>query len=68
MIAEAWCPDVFRGVPVGIEIHRVVASGITPVLDIGIAGRRGGQIGAGSYRAPLEPFTVAVDAYARRYS
>jgi hypothetical protein len=58
----------FRGVPVGIEIHRVVASGITPVLDIGIAGRNGGQIGAGSFRAPLEPFVAAVDAYGRRYS
>jgi uncharacterized protein DUF1116 len=57
----------FRGVPVGIEIHRVIETGITPVLDIGIAGRDGGQIGAGSFRAPLEPFAAAVEAYARRY-
>src|SRR5205823_5736912 len=27
----------FRGVPVGIDVHRVAATGITPVLDIGIA-------------------------------
>ncbi len=58
----------FRGVPVGIEIHRVATTRITPVLDIGIAGKQGGQIGAGSYRAPLEPFLAAIDAYARRYS
>jgi Protein of unknown function (DUF1116) len=58
----------FRGVPVGIEIHRVTSTGTTPVLDIGIAGRHGGQIGAGSYRAPVEPFAAAVDAYDRRYS
>jgi len=58
----------FRGVPVGIDIHRVAATGIRPVLDIGIAGKQGGQIGAGSYRAPLEPFAAAVEAYARRYS
>ncbi len=58
----------FRGTPVGIDIHRVVSTGITPVLDIGIAGRMGGQIGAGSFRAPLEPFTAAVDAYTRRYA
>ena len=58
----------FRGVPIGIDIHRVVATGITPVLDIGIAGKMGGQIGAGSYRAPLECFHAAVKEYARRYS
>ena len=57
----------FRGVPTGIEIHRVVATGIAPVLDIGIAGKMGGQIGAGSYRAPIECFAVAVEEYARRY-
>jgi hypothetical protein len=58
----------FRGVPTGIEIHRVVTTGITPVLDIGVAGKMGGQIGAGSYRAPVECFTAAVEEYARRYS
>ncbi len=57
----------FRGVPVGIEIHRVVATGIVPVMDIGVAGRGGGQIGAGVLRAPIGCFTAAVDAYARRY-
>ncbi len=57
----------FRGVPTGIEIHRVVTTGITPVLDIGVAGKMGGQIGAGSYRAPVECFTAAVEEYARRY-
>jgi len=57
----------FRGVPSGIEIHRVVATGITPVLDIGVAGRMGGQIGAGSFKAPLACFEAAVAAYDRRY-
>jgi uncharacterized protein DUF1116 len=57
----------FRGVPSGIEIHHVVATRITPVLDIGVAGRMGGQIGAGSFKAPLECFEAAVAAYDRRY-
>jgi hypothetical protein len=57
----------FRGVPVGIDVHRVVATGITPLLDIGVAGKQGGQIGAGSYRAPLEPFAAAAETYARIY-
>ena len=58
----------FRGVPIGIEIHRVAETRLTPLLDIGVAGKAGGQIGAGSYRAPIEPFLAAIDAYARRYS
>ncbi|MDQ6878821.1 MAG: DUF1116 domain-containing protein [Candidatus Dormibacteraeota bacterium] len=57
----------FRGVPIGIDIHRVVETGITPILDIGIAGKAGGQIGAGSFRAPLECFQLAVAAYADAY-
>ncbi len=56
----------FRGTPVGIEIHRVVSTGIAPAMDIGVAGRKGGQIGAGILRAPIECFTAAVEAYARR--
>ncbi len=49
----------YRGTPVGIDAHRVVETGTTPVMDVGIAGRAGGQIGAGSFRAPLEPFRAA---------
>jgi hypothetical protein len=57
----------FRGTPTGIDVHRVVATGITPAMDIGVAGRQGGQIGAGVLRAPLACFTSAVEAYAARY-
>jgi hypothetical protein len=57
----------FRGVPLGIDIHRVVATGITPILDIGVAGRNGGQIGAGSFKAPKECFERAVEAYSATY-
>lgn len=56
----------YRGTPTGIDVHRVVGSRITPVMDVGIAGRAGGQIGAGSFRAPLKPFVDAQDALARR--
>jgi len=57
----------FRGVPSGIDIHRVVATGTTPIMDIGVAGKSGGQIGAGSFRAPIECFRDAVAAYAETY-
>lgn len=57
----------FRGTPTGIEIHKVVETGIAPVMDIGVAGTQGGQIGAGVLRAPVACFELAVDAYATRY-
>jgi hypothetical protein len=57
----------FRGVPTGIDIHLVVETGIPPAMNIGVAGRGGGQIGAGVLRAPLACFRAAVEAYATRY-
>jgi hypothetical protein len=57
----------FRGVPTGIDVHRVVATGIAPAMDIGVAGHGGGQIGAGILRAPLACFEAAVQEYERRY-
>src|SRR5438093_633293 len=57
----------FRGVPVAIDVHRVAATGVTPIMDIGVAGRNGGQIGAGSFRAPIECFQAAAEAHAERY-
>lgn len=57
----------FRGTPVGIDIHRVVATGITPVMDVGVPGRGGGQIGAGVLRAPRACFEAAAAAYRERY-
>src|SRR6266516_3111976 len=40
----------FRGSPVGIDIIKVNRSGITPVIDGGLAGKNGGQVGAGILR------------------
>ena len=57
----------FRGVPSGIDAYRVVETGITPAMDIGVAGRGGGQIGAGTLRAPLTCFEQAVVEHRRRY-
>lgn len=57
----------FRGTPTGIDIFRVVDSKVLPVMDIGIAGRDGGQIGAGVVRPPLACFETAVEAYRQRY-
>ena len=43
----------YRGTPTGIDIERVLETGILPAMDVGIPGRDGGQIGAGFIRAPM---------------
>ena len=57
----------YRGTPTGIDIFKVVETGVLPAMDIGVAGRDGGQIGAGIVRAPMECFTEAVKRYNARY-
>lgn len=55
----------FRGTPLGIDVSKVVAKGITPIIDAGLAHKDGGQIGAGILRAPVEPFKAAWEALTR---
>jgi hypothetical protein len=57
----------FRGTPVGIDVMKVTRTGIRPVIDGGLAGRNGGQIGAGILRAPVECFAAAAAAYREKY-
>ena len=49
----------FRGTPTGIDVHKVAATGVVPVIDGGLAGKDGGQIGAGILKAPLACFAAA---------
>jgi hypothetical protein len=55
-----------RGTPVGIDVRRVVETGVTPLINTGIASRQPGvgQIGAGIARAPLACFEQALGALA----
>jgi hypothetical protein len=54
----------FQGAPCGIDIRRVVDTGIRPVLTTGIAHKEAGvgQIGAGIVRVPMPCFTQALAA------
>jgi hypothetical protein len=58
----------FRGTPTGIDVRRVVETGIRPLINTGIAHREPGigQVGAGLVRAPLEPFVAAFKHLAGR--
>ncbi len=59
-------PSDDRGVPVGIDVRRVVSTLLSPIINTGIAGRTPGtgQVGAGTVRAPLTCFTAALTALA----
>lgn len=58
----------FKGTPLGIDIRKVVATGITPLINTGIAHKKAGvgQVGAGTVRAPLGCFEKALIAYAKK--
>jgi hypothetical protein len=57
----------FAGTPTGIDVRRVVETGIAPAINTGIAHRLPGvgQVGAGVARAPLACFEKALVALAR---
>jgi Protein of unknown function (DUF1116) len=55
----------FAGSPVGIDVRKVLDTGLEPVITTGIAHREPGigQIGAGLTRAPLACFAGALRAF-----
>ncbi|MDH6195561.1 hypothetical protein M2272_002201 [Mycobacterium frederiksbergense] len=57
----------FRGTPTGVDARKVLDTGVLPVMDVGLAGRDGGQIGAGVIRAPRECFADAMAEHTRRF-
>lgn len=59
----------FRSAPLGIDIRKVVETGITQVINTGIEHKVAGtgQIGAGTVRAPLGCFEKALEALAEKY-
>jgi hypothetical protein len=56
----------FRGTPTGIDAARIVRTGVTPMINTGIAGRvpGTGMVGAGLVEAPMECFAAAINALA----
>ncbi|MBP2625388.1 MAG: hypothetical protein H6Q68_99 [Firmicutes bacterium] len=58
----------FKGACLGIDARKVVSTGITPLINTGIAHKNAGvgQIGAGTVRAPLACFEKAIIAYAKK--
>lgn len=60
----------FQGAPIGIDIRKVIQTGITPVINTGIAHKNPGigQVGTGIVRAPLACFQKAFVALTEKSS
>ncbi|GAA4283251.1 hypothetical protein GCM10022261_07820 [Brevibacterium daeguense] len=56
----------FRGVPTGIDVTKVLRTGVLPQINTGMAGRVAGvgQVGAGLVNPPEECFTEAIRSLA----
>lgn len=59
----------FQGTPIGIDIRKVLKTGIEPTLNTGIAHKEPGvgQIGAGIVSIPMDLFKQALRKYAEVY-
>jgi hypothetical protein len=59
----------FRGTPLGIDIRKVMGSGIPPFINTGIAHKEPGvgMVGAGLVRAPKKCFEDAFAAFVEKY-
>ncbi len=59
----------FEGTPTGIDIRKVLKTGILPAINTGIAHKTAGvgQIGAGTVSFPMDVFKSAFKAYAEEY-
>ncbi len=59
----------FAPAPVGIDVRKVVDSGIRPVVTTGIAHKQAGlgQVGAGVVRVPMACYVSALHAFAKKY-
>ena len=62
-------PMDFRGTPTGIDLRKVIETGLTPRVNTGIAHKEPGigQIGAGLVRPPMVIFEEALVAFAEVY-
>jgi hypothetical protein len=63
-------PYLDRGVPVGIDVRKVVEQAFAPKINTGMAHRKGGYpiIGTGIADAPMEAFQKALKAFAEKYA
>ena len=59
----------FKGVPVGIDVRKVVSTGISPLITTAVMHKKAGigMVGAGKVRASMPCFTAALEALAEAH-
>ncbi len=59
----------FKGTPVGIDLRKVLKTGVAPTINTGIAHKEAGvgQVGAGTVTFPMQVFKDAFEAYVDKY-
>jgi hypothetical protein len=57
----------FDFLPTGIDMMKVIRTGISPCIHGGMFNKEGGLIGAGMARVPMECFEKAFEAYCKKY-
>ena len=59
----------FQGTATGIDLRKVVRTGILPIIDTAVAHRKPGigYIGAGLVNPPMEAFNQALYAFGQKY-
>ncbi|RKX76807.1 MAG: hypothetical protein DRP87_10935 [Spirochaetes bacterium] len=60
----------FRGTPTGINLLKIIETGILPAINTGIAHKEPGvgMVGAGLVKPPLKCFTDAFEAFITKYA
>ena len=55
----------FKGTPTGIDIQKVIETGMLPIINTGMAHKKAGigQVGAGLVRPPAKCFEDALEAF-----
>jgi hypothetical protein len=67
--SHEWAPIPwidFQGPPCGIEMRKVVGTGIAPIIHGGMAHKNGGQGGGGYCRLPMDCFVQGLRAFAAK--
>jgi len=58
----------YTGPPIGIDVRKVLNTGIAPVSHGGIISKNGGQLGAGIARLPMKMFEDSLIAFSKKYN
>ena len=57
----------YQGSPVGIDMRKVITTGVVPVIHGGIIAKNLRRLGSGGTKVPMECFEKALEGFAEQY-